>query len=129
MRGIPRADFTGGRPGTGAAVALFGVFVLLGVAGWARAAELEYSAKRYTTDDGLPQTKVSCMAQTPDGYLWCGTWFGLARFDGVRFVVFERGYAQAASRSASKDRWVALKRNLWTPTVASHSRRMNPAKP
>ena len=27
------------------------------------------------------------IAQTRDGYLWIGTQGGLARFDGVRFVV------------------------------------------
>src|SRR5262249_29615865 len=42
-----------------------------------------YSIRRWTTEDGLPQSRVSAVAQTPDGYLWLGTWFGLARFDGV----------------------------------------------
>ena len=28
------------------------------------------------------------IVQTPDGYLWAGTYNGLARFDGSRFVVF-----------------------------------------
>jgi len=31
------------------------------------------------------------MAQTPDGYLWFGTFSGLVRFDGVKFTVFDRG--------------------------------------
>ena len=47
-----------------------------------------YHATRWTAEDGLPQMRISALAQTPDGYLWAGTWFGLARFDGVRFVVF-----------------------------------------
>jgi len=28
--------------------------------------------------------------QTPDGYLWFGTFGGLVRFDGVNFTVFNR---------------------------------------
>lgn len=47
-----------------------------------------YHVTRWTAEDGLPQNRISALAQTPDGYLWVGTWFGLARFDGVRFVVF-----------------------------------------
>jgi ligand-binding sensor domain-containing protein len=39
---------------------------------------------------GLPQSTVSAIAQTRDGYLWVGTQEGLARFDGVRFTVFDR---------------------------------------
>lgn len=37
---------------------------------------------------GLPGNSATALAQTPDGYLWVGTYNGLARFDGVRFVTF-----------------------------------------
>ena len=40
--------------------------------------------------DGLPQDSVIVTAETPDGYLWIGTIGGLARFDGVRFRIFDR---------------------------------------
>jgi signal transduction histidine kinase/ligand-binding sensor domain-containing protein len=39
--------------------------------------------------DELPQNTVHSILQTRDGYLWLGTYEGLARFDGVRFVVFD----------------------------------------
>ncbi|MCA9517221.1 MAG: PAS domain S-box protein, partial [Myxococcales bacterium] len=39
--------------------------------------------------DGLPQSSVTALVQSRDGYLWVGTFGGLARFDGVRFVVFD----------------------------------------
>jgi ligand-binding sensor domain-containing protein len=39
---------------------------------------------------GLPQSSVTAIVQTRDGYLWLGTEEGLARFDGVRFTVFDR---------------------------------------
>ena len=32
---------------------------------------------------------ISAIAQTPDGYLWLGTQFGLLRFDGVRHVLWQ----------------------------------------
>jgi response regulator RpfG family c-di-GMP phosphodiesterase/ligand-binding sensor domain-containing protein len=48
-----------------------------------------YVARRFTNESGLPQGSVNALAQTPDGYLWIGTFGGLARFDGVRFRVFD----------------------------------------
>lgn len=37
--------------------------------------------------EGLPDNSVTSVLQTRDGYLWVGTLGGLARFDGVRFVL------------------------------------------
>jgi ligand-binding sensor domain-containing protein len=34
--------------------------------------------------DGFARGFIYAIAQTPDGYLWVGTEFGLLRFDGVR---------------------------------------------
>jgi ligand-binding sensor domain-containing protein/signal transduction histidine kinase len=45
----------------------------------------------WDTADGLPNSTVTSIAQTPDGYLWAGTYNGLARFDGSRFVNFDPG--------------------------------------
>jgi signal transduction histidine kinase/ligand-binding sensor domain-containing protein len=47
-----------------------------------------YHVRYWSSEDGLPANRITGLAQTRDGYLWVGTWFGLARFDGVRFVVF-----------------------------------------
>lgn len=38
--------------------------------------------------DGLPQSQVITLAQDHDGYLWVGTWGGLARFNGSEFKSF-----------------------------------------
>ena len=50
----------------------------------------QYVHDIWNVDDGLPQATVRAIAQTRDGYLWLGTEGGLARFDGVRFTVFNR---------------------------------------
>lgn len=55
------------------------------------AAAMEYGLDTWTTANGLPQNTVTGVAQTPDGYLWLSTFDGLARFDGVRFTVFDKG--------------------------------------
>ncbi|MBS1790230.1 MAG: hypothetical protein JST85_21070 [Acidobacteria bacterium] len=51
----------------------------------------EYGFDVWTTANGLPQNTVTGLAQTPDGYLWLSTFDGLARFDGVRFTIFDKG--------------------------------------
>jgi signal transduction histidine kinase/ligand-binding sensor domain-containing protein/CheY-like chemotaxis protein len=50
----------------------------------------QYNHETYRSEHGLPQNSVLASAQTSDGYLWFGTYEGLARFDGVRFTVFDR---------------------------------------
>jgi ligand-binding sensor domain-containing protein/AraC-like DNA-binding protein len=42
----------------------------------------------WTVENGLPMNTVMAITQTQDGYLWVGTEAGLARFDGVRFEIF-----------------------------------------
>lgn len=51
----------------------------------------EYGFDIWTTANGLPQNTVTGVVQTPDGYLWLSTFDGLARFDGVRFTIFDKG--------------------------------------
>src|SRR6185295_19641928 len=38
----------------------------------------------------LPHYCFTTIAQTPDGYLWLGSFANLARFDGTQFAVFDR---------------------------------------
>jgi signal transduction histidine kinase/ligand-binding sensor domain-containing protein/CheY-like chemotaxis protein/HPt (histidine-containing phosphotransfer) domain-containing protein len=68
--------------------------LLIAVCSHARALEPSLQLSQYVLDnwqipEGLPQTSVQAIARTPDGYLWVGTQEGLARFDGVRFTVFD----------------------------------------
>jgi len=77
----------------------FGIWRWAGVVGlllgWSlRLGAVEEPAPAYFfqvwgTDDGLPQSSVAALVQTQDGYLWLGTYGGLVRFDGVRFVVYD----------------------------------------
>src|SRR6266851_3028472 len=66
------------------------LFLVLATCQPAISATVEYSHRIWRIEDGLPQNKIQAIAQTPDGYLWIGTSEGLARFDGVRFAVFDR---------------------------------------
>ena len=51
-------------------------------------ATTRYFCRVWRTDNGLPDNAVTAVVQTRDGYLWVGTYGGLARFDGMRFKVF-----------------------------------------
>jgi len=46
--------------------------------------------KTWNTENGLPQNSVQAIAQTPEGYIWIATRDGLARFDGIRFKIFQK---------------------------------------
>lgn len=55
----------------------------------------------FTSEDGLPQASVTAILQTRDGYLWVGTFGGLARFDGLTFTTFRA--APSTDSSSPKD--------------------------
>lgn len=55
----------------------------------------EYSHRIWRVQAGLPQNRIHTISQTADGYLWIGTSGGLARFDGIRFFVFDRANTPA----------------------------------
>jgi signal transduction histidine kinase/ligand-binding sensor domain-containing protein len=49
----------------------------------------QYAHNSWTIRDGFFKSVIYSIAQTPDGYLWLGTEFGLLRFDGVRSVPWQ----------------------------------------
>lgn len=69
---------------------LFWILVGACIASTGFAASLpNFITRVWKTDDGLPGSGVTAVIQSRDGYLWIGTRNGLARFDGVRFTVFD----------------------------------------
>src|SRR5580693_8068718 len=44
----------------------------------------QYAHTAWKVREGFTQGTIRTIAQTPDGYIWLGTGFGLFRFDGVR---------------------------------------------
>src|SRR5262249_31036345 len=49
----------------------------------------QYSHTAWKIRDGFAKGAIRAIAQTPDGYLWLGSEFGLLRFDGVRAVAWQ----------------------------------------
>ncbi len=50
----------------------------------------EFAIQLWLTESGLPQNTIQAITQTRDGYIWIGTQEGLARYNGVGFVIFDR---------------------------------------
>ena len=49
-----------------------------------------YQTIVYGTQNGLPSSEITCLAQDRKGYIWVGTSAGLSRYDGIKFENFLR---------------------------------------
>jgi ligand-binding sensor domain-containing protein/signal transduction histidine kinase len=76
----------------------------------------QFVSRIWRTQDGLPENRIRAIAQTPDGYLWVGTSSGLARFDGVRFVVYARFNTPSITDDNIRALAVAKDGSLWVAT-------------
>src|SRR5690554_1136554 len=63
----------------------------------------KFSFIQYNTKKGLPQSQVNTITQDNDGYLWIGTYGGLARFDGEDFKNFGRNNGLLNNRITKLD--------------------------
>ncbi len=76
----------------------------------------EYGFDTWTTANGLPQNTVTGVVQTPDGYLWLSTFDGLARFDGVRFTIFDKGNTKGIHNNRFSRLFVDKEGVIWATT-------------
>ncbi len=76
----------------------------------------EYSHRIWRIEDGLPQNRIRAICQTPDGYLWIGTAEGLARFDGIRFTIFDQSNVPALRDDGILSLLAARDGTLWIGT-------------
>lgn len=101
---------------------LLGIILALGQVQWV---ELEpalppspnsYEVEILTTEEGLPQNQITALEVSHDGRLWIGTFNGVARFDGLRFEIFD----VARYRKLASNRILALHEDsehvLWIAT-------------
>src|SRR5579884_1099997 len=80
----------------------------------------EYVKDSWTIENGLPQSSVTALAQTSEGYLWFGTHEGLVRFDGFHFVTF--GTAQDLPGKIVTGLAAGPDGSLWVATHSAVSR-------
>jgi ligand-binding sensor domain-containing protein len=80
------------------------------------AADGDLAVQIWSIEQGLPNSTVTALAQTRDGYLWVGTFNGLARFDGVRFVTFNPANTPAMKHARVQRLYVDSEDTLWINT-------------
>ena len=97
-------------------------FFFMTLAWWLNLASAQAAGPRFavdppwTVDEGLPQSSVSSLAQTRDGYLWLGTFGGLARFDGTHFAIFDESNTPGLGSSRIVKLFEDSRGHLWIGT-------------
>jgi signal transduction histidine kinase/ligand-binding sensor domain-containing protein len=76
----------------------------------------EYAHTAWKVRDGFVKGTIGSIAQTPDGYLWLGTEFGLLRFDGVRTVPWQPPEGQHLPSNSVFSLLAARDGTLWIGT-------------
>jgi signal transduction histidine kinase/CheY-like chemotaxis protein/streptogramin lyase len=105
------------------AIIILYIFSMLPVSLYSSAPEPDLSQwmpRVYSTENGLPQYTVRAITQTDDGYLWLGSYGGLTRFDGIRFVTFnksntpefEHNTVQVLLKDRSNRLWIGSSKGL-----------------
>ncbi len=76
----------------------------------------QYGHETWQTEQGLPQNTVQAILQTRDGYLWMGTKEGLARFDGIRFSIFDKQNTPQILNNQMRSLYEDREGRLWIAT-------------
>ena len=76
----------------------------------------QYAHTSWKTREGFSKGRITSIAQTPDGYLWLGTQFGLLRFDGVRPEPWQPPAGQHLPSSIVAGMHAARDGTLWIGT-------------
>ena len=82
----------------------------------------QYAHTVWKTREGFAKGSISSIAQTPDGYLWLGTDFGLLRFDGVRNAAWEPPADQPLPSQSITNLLVSRDGSLWIGTAKGLAR-------
>jgi signal transduction histidine kinase/ligand-binding sensor domain-containing protein len=77
----------------------------------------QYAHNAWTIRDGFFKSVIYSIAQTPDGYLWLGTEFGLFRFDGVRSVPWQPPAGEHLPSTYIRSVLAARDGRLWIGTA------------
>jgi signal transduction histidine kinase/DNA-binding response OmpR family regulator/ligand-binding sensor domain-containing protein len=70
-------------------------------------------------EQGLPNNVVNCSLKDKDGFIWFGTWYGLCRFDGVKFRTYDRMGVNSTVIPPRKIQRIVEDRNgqIWVKTI------------
>ena len=85
----------------------------------------QYIQDAWQTDAGLPQNYVVAIVQTHDGYIWLATQEGIARFDGIKFTVFDKRNTEQIKDNNIQALFEDREGNLWFGTEGGGLTRFN----
>ncbi|HTS05450.1 MAG TPA: two-component regulator propeller domain-containing protein, partial [Candidatus Eisenbacteria bacterium] len=77
----------------------------------------QYAHTAWKIRDGFAKGEILSVAQTPDGYLWVGTEYGLLRFDGVRAVPWQPPTGEQLPNNRIASLLTARDGTLWIATL------------
>jgi PAS domain S-box-containing protein len=100
-----------------AALVLVGVLSFPALVRGEPPSDQKYLIDIWGADEGLPQSGATSIVQTPDGYLWFGTFNGLVRFNGVKFTVFDRSNTPELPDASIINLYLDRSGRLWVSTV------------
>ena len=80
----------------------FVVALLTTMTTWASKPELKF--KKLDTRNGLSNSQVNCIMKDSKGFVWIGTKYGLDRYDGTRFRVFQSNTKDTTTTSTTSQR-------------------------
>jgi signal transduction histidine kinase/ligand-binding sensor domain-containing protein len=81
----------------------------------------QYAHNAWTVREGFFKAGITSIAQTPDGYLWLGTEFGLLRFDGVRTIPWQPPAGEHLPTGPIRSLLAARDGRLWIGTITGLS--------
>ncbi len=82
----------------------------------------EHLQRQFFLRDGLPSNWIYDVVQTRDGYVWIATHNGLARYDGLRFKVFNRSNTPQLPANDTRVLHESRDGSLWIGTVGGLAR-------
>ena len=84
------------------------------LAGLACCSGADYNVQTWNVDDGLPESGITDIIQSRDGYFWVSTLnSGVTRFDGVRFVDFEPPVSESGASRGIRRLFASQDGTLW----------------
>jgi signal transduction histidine kinase/ligand-binding sensor domain-containing protein len=77
----------------------------------------QYAHTAWRSSEGFANGPIGLIVQTPDGYLWLGTEFGLLRFDGIKAVPWQPPPGQHLPDKYIRSLLVTRDGTLWIGTL------------
>lgn len=77
----------------------------------------QFKYDHWNIENGLPDNEIQDILKTDDGYIWIATLDGLARYDGIKFVYFDKDLnGLATSNQEILSLFQDADKNLWIGT-------------